>query len=93
MRHLPLVALALALSSPALAQSGAGIPLNEDARTLTPEEREKQKKLDDAYKASLKRIPDAKPADPWGNVRNVEAPNAAPARAKPAPKKPGAPAN
>ena len=48
-----------------------GITLNPDSqRVLTPEEKEKQKALDDKYKATMQSIPDKKaPADPWGNIR------------------------
>jgi hypothetical protein len=39
-------------------------------KRLTPsEERERQKKLDDAYKAASKKIPDQKSNDPWAPVR------------------------
>ena len=39
-------------------------------KRLTPsEERERQKKLDDAYKAATKKIPDQKSNDPWATVR------------------------
>jgi hypothetical protein len=69
-RCLQLFVLSLTLATPALAQTGMGIPLNEDAKTLTPEEAARKKAADDAYRASLKQIPDAKPSrDPWGNVR------------------------
>jgi hypothetical protein len=46
-------------------------------KRLTPsEERERQKKLDDAYKAATKQIPDQKSNDPWATVRS--APTTAP---------------
>ena len=35
---------------------------------------------------TIKTIPDAKPVDPWGNMRSVDTPATA-AKAKPAPKK------
>jgi len=41
----------------------------KEKRQLTPEEQEKQKQLDADYKAAQKKIPDQKPADPWGGVR------------------------
>ena len=43
----------------------------------TPEQIEKEQAVDRAYKDSLKKIPDAKPADPWGNARSTDAPKAA----------------
>jgi hypothetical protein len=68
-------AIAALLVSPASAQAlkMPGIDLNPDGRSqrvLTPEEKEKQKALDDKYKESMQKIPDKKaPADPWGNIR------------------------
>jgi len=41
----------------------------EQKRALTPEEQERQKQLDAAYKAATSKIPDQKRADPWGDVR------------------------
>ena len=39
-------------------------------RELTPEEKEKQKAIDNAYKSAIGKIPDKqKPVDPWGNIR------------------------
>jgi hypothetical protein len=51
----------------------------QEKRPLTPEEREKQQKLDDAYKAATNKIPDQKANDPWAVVR--------PTGSTPAPKK------
>jgi len=39
-------------------------------KRLTPaEERKRQKKLDDDYKAATKKIPDQKSNDPWASAR------------------------
>jgi hypothetical protein len=47
-----------------------GVHLNDEPKQLTPQEREKQKALDDAYKAATKKIPEKKASnDPWGSVR------------------------
>lgn len=53
-----------------------GIPLNpdgsSDSRPLTKEEQDKKQAREDAYKSALKKIPnkdDAKPVDPWANMR------------------------
>jgi hypothetical protein len=43
-----------------------------DQPSKTPEEIEQEQARDKAYKESLKKIPDAKSADPWGVVRNSE---------------------
>lgn len=45
-------------------------PWQKDQKRLTPaEERERQKRLDDDYKAAAKKIPDQKANDPWAIVR------------------------
>jgi hypothetical protein len=46
------------------------ISLRAPERTLTPEERERQKQIDDDYKAAAKKIPDQKANDPWADVRS-----------------------
>jgi hypothetical protein len=48
-------------------------------RPLTPEEQERQKQLDNDYKAATKKIPEQKAYDPWADVR--------PTPTVPAPKK------
>ena len=48
-----------------------GINLSPD-RQMTPEEKEKQKAIENAYKSAIEKIPDKKPpADPWGAVRST----------------------
>ena len=47
-----------------------GLKFSPDRPPLTPEEKEKQKAVDDAYKSAIKKIPDKKKsADPWENIR------------------------
>jgi hypothetical protein len=48
-------------------------------RPLTPEEQERQKQLDNDYKAATNKTPEQKAIDPWANVR--------PTPTVPAPKK------
>jgi hypothetical protein len=68
---LAIVAVAL-LGHPALAQTpGMAIPLNSE-EGKSPEQIEKQKKIEDDYKATMKKIPDAKANDPWGNMRSSD---------------------
>ena len=74
MRHLLCVALLLAFAAPASAQSATGIPLNQE-KDVTPEQRAKRRATEEAYKKTIKSIPEAKPADPWGNVRGAETPH------------------
>jgi hypothetical protein len=44
---------------------GPGMSLHEDSRRLDPEEEAKRKAVDDAYKSTMKKIPDQKSNDPW----------------------------
>jgi hypothetical protein len=74
----------MALAAPARAQMGGdGGPhvnlLSDTSPTKTPEQIEADQAREKAYKDSLRKIPDAKPNDPWGNVRS-DAPKAAPAK-------------
>ena len=51
----------------------------EQKKQLTPEEQERQKQLDEAYKAATNKIPNQTTNDPWASVRSTPA--------APAPKK------
>lgn len=74
--------LGLLIGSAAHAQS-PNINLIPEMKSKTPEEIERDKQLDKAYKDSLRKIPDAKaPNDPWGAVRTPEAPPHAAAKTK-----------
>lgn len=54
------------------------INMLRDEHVRTPEEREKDKIINDAYKEEMKKIPDQKAsADPWGTVRSADAPKSA----------------
>jgi len=47
-----------------------GINLSPE-RQMTPEEQEKQRTIENAYKSAIDKIPDKKaPSDPWGSVRS-----------------------
>jgi len=62
------------LSGTAAAQFMPGIPLNADKPPPTPEEIEKQKAIDRAYRSAAGKIPDKKPVvDPWANIRTAPA--------------------
>jgi len=52
-----------------------------EKRALTPEELEKKKAADAAYKAAMDKIPEKKAgSDPWGNVRETPSGTSAPAK-------------
>jgi hypothetical protein len=80
------MAVAIALSAgPAFAQMQTpNVNLIPELASKTPEEKEQDAIKEKAYRESLKKIPDAKVSnDPWGGVRNTEAPKtAAPAKTK-----------
>ena len=70
-RLLPAAALLVLSTAAAFAQLPMpGMTLRDQPKELTPQERAKQKAIDDAYKAATRKIPDKKTtADPWGSVR------------------------
>jgi hypothetical protein len=80
---IPLAATLAMLTGNASAQSNPFMPKmslqGQEKKALTPEEQEKQKQLDDAYRAATNKIPNQSANDPWATVR--------PAPATPAPKK------
>jgi hypothetical protein len=86
MRAFILSLLLMFAASQAHAQmpAGTGIPLNQE-KEVTPEQRLKRQQTEDAYKAAIKNIPNAKPVDPWGNMRSSDTDTAA--KTKGAPKK------
>lgn len=70
------------LAGSAYAQSPS-VNLFTPDKVRTPEEREKDKVIEDAYKAQMSKIPDQKvSSDPWGSVRGADAPKTAPAARK-----------
>ncbi len=74
MKVLRAAALVALLTGPAYAQM-PDINLIPEMKSKTPEEIERDKQLDKAYKDSLRKIPDAKAAsDPWGGMRNSDSP-------------------
>ena len=82
MRILGAAAMVALLAGPAYAQT-PNVNLIPELQSKSPEEKEADAIKEKAYKESLKKIPDAKTSsDPWGTVRNNEAPKAA-APAKP----------
>ena len=63
---------AVLLGGPAYAQRGAPAAPTEPPKS--PTQIEQEKASENAYKRSLRNIPDQPPADPWGGARAVEAP-------------------
>lgn len=64
----PAVAIAVLLAGTASAQEFSPFQPAQK-RPLTQEEVEKQEKLDNDYKSAVKKLPDRKSTDPWGDVR------------------------
>ena len=70
---IPLAATLAVLTGSAFAQSNPLMPKmslgGQEKKALTPEEQEKQKQLDDAYRAATNKIPNQSANDPWASVR------------------------
>jgi hypothetical protein len=65
------VAVLAQLAVPAHAERGKGARKEDPATAAAAaQKREKARQIDQAYKASLKAIPDKPPADPWGGMRS-----------------------
>lgn len=65
------ILMAVLVSGPAFAQAPQ-FNMLADGPGKTPEQIERQKILEKAYKESLRKIPDAAVVDdPWGGVRNT----------------------
>jgi hypothetical protein len=62
--------LTLLLTGPVLAQKAQPPPPQDPPKS--PSQIEAEKNSDNAYKRSLRNIPDKPPADPWGGARAVE---------------------
>ena len=87
MRRLLVAALLTVIAAPAYSQAlGTGIPLNQE-KEVSPEVRARRQATEEAYKSTLKGIPDAKPVDPWGNMRGTS--DSAPKAKSPARKSSG----
>jgi hypothetical protein len=61
---------AMAQSNPIMPKISIG---GENKRVLTPEEQEREKKIDSDYKAATSKIPAQKAPDPWADVRQAPA--------------------
>jgi hypothetical protein len=74
--------MVMLLTVPAYAQT-PNVNLMPELKSKSPEEKEADAIKEQAYKDSLRKIPDAKASsDPWGTVRSTDAPKAAAAPAK-----------
>ncbi|MGY3234437.1 MULTISPECIES: hypothetical protein [unclassified Bradyrhizobium] len=81
MKLIRLAAVLALMAGPAFAQDSPHINLMADGPSKTDDEKAADAARDQAYKETLKKIPDAKAAnDPWGGMR-ADAPK------QPAPKK------
>jgi hypothetical protein len=64
------------LAGPAVAQIG-GINMLGNDKKKTQEELDRDQAIDDAYKSTMKKVPDQKKAtnDPWADVRGTSQPS------------------
>lgn len=74
-----LVAAGFGSTAPIAPAAAQGINLIPELQSKSPEERERERKAEEAYKAKLRSIPDQQAADPWGSVRGAAKPAAKPA--------------
>lgn len=69
MKVFPLAMVLALLAGPAFAQ---GVNLMPQDKRLTSEEIERNKAIDEAYRSTIRKMPDQKTSsDPWGNVRSA----------------------
>jgi hypothetical protein len=85
MRTLMSAAIVVALAGSAYGQTGIpmGIPLEPGGKAEPPPDPVKENE----YRSTLHGLPNQKPADPWGSVRNPPAPAPAAKKAPAAPAK------
>jgi hypothetical protein len=67
----------------AAAQIPMTMGLGRNKPALTPEQLEKQKELEKAYKAAKEKIPEKNAADPWGGIRPAPGASASAKKGKP----------
>jgi hypothetical protein len=63
---------ALVLGGPAYGQRGGAAAPSDPPKS--PTQIEQEKASENAYRKSLRNIPDQPPADPWGGARAIDAP-------------------
>ena len=68
MRIVLIAFLLLSFAMPAFARGG-GKRSDSASQGNSAEQQKKSRDEEKAYKAALKNIPNAKPADPWGKMR------------------------
>jgi hypothetical protein len=79
-------ALAIALlAGPAVAQIG-GINMLDNDRKKSQEELDREQAIDNAYKSTMKKVPDQKKAtnDPWADMRGSSQPTTGQKQGRPA---------
>ena len=81
MRIFRAAALLGLLAGPAYGQAPNMNLIPQETKSRSPEEIERDQAADKAYRESLRKIPDAKAGDPWGNVRGADS-RKAPAQPK-----------
>lgn len=72
--------IAAFLAGAAHAQTKPVTRYGEEDKDKSATELEAERQAERAYKRSLSNVPEARPADPWGNVRSEPAAKPAPAK-------------
>jgi hypothetical protein len=73
--HATLIVLLLTEAVPAQMQK-PGMTLKNDKPSRTKEQKEYDKAVDQEYQSTIKKIPEQKKSDPWGDIRTTPAPAA-----------------
>jgi hypothetical protein len=76
MRVIRVAAMIVLLSGPAFAQESHVQEAGQPDKDKTPGQIQSEKQAKQAYEKSLGNIPDKGTTDPWGTVRNNDAPKA-----------------
>jgi hypothetical protein len=61
----------------ASAQIKPGVTLKDDKPPRTKQQKEYDKAVDQEYQSTIKKIPEQKKSDPWGDIRTTSPPAAA----------------
>jgi hypothetical protein len=67
--HATLIVLLLTEAVPAQMQK-PGMTLKNDKPSRTKEQKEYDKAVDQEYQSAIKKIPEQKKSDPWGDIRS-----------------------
>jgi hypothetical protein len=68
--------IVLLMTEAVSAQMKPGVTLKNDKPSRTKEQKEYDKAVDQEYRSAIKKIPEQRKSDPWGDIRTTPAPAA-----------------